>query len=91
MGDMADDFNAMRSHRQQKHADWNERNTAILLQGKLKLTIKSGGEVILFREPGKPKVDFYPSTGRWRIPDKNQTFRGGAESFLRWYEKQKEE
>lgn len=42
MGDTADDFEAMRAHRQQKHADWNERNTEILLQSKITLTIKSG-------------------------------------------------
>lgn len=91
MGDMAEDFAAMKAHRQQKHADWKERNTEILLRSNLTLTIKSGGESILFRESGKPKVDFYPSTGRWRVAGKKETFRGGAESFLRWYAKQKAE
>lgn len=88
MGDMGEVCNAMRAATQQRHADRKERNTETLLRSNLTLTIKSGGEVILFREQGKPKVDFYPSTGRWRIPDKNKTFRGGAESFLRWYAKQ---
>ena len=45
--------------------------------------------VLLFRENGKPKVDFYPHTGRWRVPDKNELRSGGAEDFLNWYDKQK--
>ncbi len=41
---------------------------------------------ILFRFPEKQKVDFFPSTNRWR--SKNITYRGDAESFLSWYNKQ---
>ena len=43
--------------------------------------------VLLFRENGKPKVDFYPHTGRWQIPNKNELRSGGAEDFLKWYNK----
>lgn len=90
MGDTADDFAAMKAHTQAKHAEWKERNTETLLRSNLTLTIKSGGEVILFREPGKPKVDFYPSTGRWRVVGNGsqRPLRGGAEAFLNWYAKQ---
>lgn len=88
MGDMAEDFAAMKAHRQQQHADWKQKNMEILNASTLIFTVTNNGETLCFREANKPKVDFYPSTGRWRIPDKNQTFRGGAESFLRWYEKQ---
>lgn len=91
MGDMGDDFAAMRAHRQAKHAEWKERNLETLLRSKLTLTIKSGGESVLFREPGKPKVDFYPSTGRWRVAGLTRTFSGGADSFLNWYAKQSTE
>ena len=41
---------------------------------------------VLFRFPGKPKADFFPTTNKWR--SKNKTFYGGAKSFLNWYEKQ---
>ena len=41
---------------------------------------------ILFRFKDKPKADFFPSTGRWR--SQNQTYRGGAEAFLEWHNKQ---
>jgi hypothetical protein len=88
MADMGEVFNAMKAHKQAQHSQWKEKNTEILLRSRHTLTIKSGGEAILFRESGKPKVDFYPSTGRWRVPGSFKTFRGGAESFLSWYERQ---
>lgn len=77
----------MKAHRQEKHAQLKERNTNILLHSPHTLTVTNAGESILFREPGKPKVDFYPSTGRWRIPGTSITFNGGAKKFLRWYER----
>ncbi len=88
MGDMADDFAAMKAHRQQQHADWKERNLATLNASSVIFTTTNYGETLLFREPGKPKVDFYPSTGRWRVAGLTKTFRGGAGSFLSWYAKQ---
>lgn len=49
------------------------------------------GDVYLFREAGKPRVNFWPSTGRWlvvgmRTPQKTQS--GGAEKFIAWYKNQ---
>jgi hypothetical protein len=37
---------------------------------------------------GRPSVNFYPSTGRWRVDHLNRTFGGGARVFLEWYKKQ---
>jgi hypothetical protein len=88
MGDMADDFGAMKAHRQQQHADWKQRNLAVLNASAVIFTTTNYGETLLFRESGKPRVDFYPSTGRWRVAGLTKTFRGGATSFLQWYEKQ---
>lgn len=88
MGDMADDFAAMNAHRQERHAEWHRKNMEALNTSGHKFKETNYGETILFREPGKPKVDFYPSTGRWRVSGMSKTFRGGAEVFLRWYEKQ---
>ena len=88
MGDMAGDFAAMKAHRQEQHAEWKRKNMEVLDASALKFRETNYGETILFRESGKPKVDFYPSTGRWRVAGLTKTFRGGAESFVRWYEKQ---
>jgi hypothetical protein len=44
------------------------------------------GTTLLIREPGKPPIDLYPNTGRWRIVGEGaQTFEGGIAVFLEWY------
>ena len=88
MGDMGDDFAAMRAHTKAKHQDWKRKNMEILNASGAIFTVTNSGETLLFRMTGFPKADFYPSTGRWRVAGKTQTFRGGAESFLSWYRKQ---
>jgi hypothetical protein len=89
MGDMGYDFAAMKAHTQARHAEWKQKNTETLTFSGLDFVATNGGETFLFREPGKPKVDFYPSTGRWRIVGATRkTFKGGARSFLNWYAKQ---
>jgi hypothetical protein len=107
MGDMGDVFAGMRDDRQARHAEWFEKNMAALraagLLSRDRVTLQSSA--VLFREYGRPKVDFYPHTGRWRVvgegPDRRfrtgqrgedgRTFRGGGEAFVRWYAKQKPE
>ena len=88
MGDMADDFNAMRSARQSRHAEWKEKNMKALESSGVRYRATNSGETVLFRAPQSPAVDFYPSTGRWRIAGINKTFGGGAEKFLNWYRAQ---
>ena len=52
-------------------------------------TVSNFGQTFSFREVGKPPVDFYPSTGRWRVVGLgNKTYNGGATAFLAWYRKQ---
>lgn len=89
MGDMGDDFRAMRSHTQRVHATWNRINTKAIKKSGIPYLDR--GETFCFREEGKPKVDFYPSTGRWRevgTSERKPTLRGGAKAFLGWYRKQ---
>jgi len=88
MGDMAEDFAAMRAATRDRHAEWKRNNTAVLQASGISFTITNASETFLFREPGKPKVDFYPSTGRWRVAGQSRTFSGGAAKFLDWYAKQ---
>jgi hypothetical protein len=90
MGDMSDDFAAMKAHTQAKHAEWKQKNMNVLSNSGAVFTITNNGETLLFRMTGYPKVDFYPSTGRWRIVSGNngKPFRGGAAAFLTWYKKQ---
>lgn len=91
MGDQAGYGAAMSAARQDRHAQWKQENMAVLEASGLAFTVTNNGENLCFREPGCVKVDFYPSTGRWRTvggirPAK--TYRGGARSFVAWYRKQ---
>lgn len=72
------------------HDRWHREQLAALRASGL--TFEERPEAVIFREPGGPFVDFYPSTGRWRVVGKGapkQTFRGGVEAFLGWYAKQR--
>lgn len=72
-------------------------NVKILEDSGIPFNLNDIESVAMFREDGKPMVDFYPSTGRWRIvgqggtpgimmPTRDMTqFRKGARSFLNWY------
>lgn len=64
-----------------RHADWLETNTKIIEESGLDFTY-SGNGTMLFR--GNRSADLYPSTGRWRVPGKTKTYRGGAKNFIRW-------
>jgi len=60
-----------------------ERNMAILQEAGVRFSERNDGTVLLFRAPGKPPADFYPGTNSWRSA--HVTFRGNANSFLRWW------
>lgn len=80
-------YTGLRAMRQKKHAAWKEGNLEILrLSG---IPFVERPEACLFREDGKPLVDFYPSTGRWRVIGGVGSFRGGARAFLGWYAKRR--
>lgn len=84
--DMGTLFRIHNKDKQERHKRWHEENReAINVSG---IPYKDKGETLLFREVGKPRVDFYPSTGRWRVVGVVRTFRGGAKAFLNWYNKQ---
>jgi len=77
-----------REHKQDiqaRHARAKMQNLATLRDRGIPFTERD--EALLFREPRHPKVDFFPSTGRWRIPGEKRTYGGGAGAFLAWYAK----
>lgn len=83
--DTAEMGRALQAAKKERHAEWKRLNMAALTASGLPFRETNCGESILFREPGKPKVDFFPSTGRWRVAGVKKTFRGGAKAFVRWY------
>ena len=88
MGDVGEMGEALRDCRKERHAEWREKNLAALRASGLRFAERE--TAVLFREGGKPSVDFYPHTGRWRVvgAGRSQTMRGGAKAFLAWYAKQ---
>jgi len=84
--DIAEMGRFLTQRRKERHADWHAKNMAILKGSGLQYRVTNGGETVLFRSGGLC-VDFYPSTGRWREPRENRTYRGGAQAFLRWVER----
>lgn len=85
---MHDTFAVLKESRLIRHADWKAANTELLCFSEILFRTANGGEALLFREPSKPAVDFFPSTGRWRVAGKKETFRGGSAAFITWYKKQ---
>ena len=68
---------------------------AVMKQSDIQYGVKNNGQVLIVNEvskykyhlTGKPQVQFWPSTGRWRA--RGKTFSGGAKAFLNWYKKQR--
>jgi hypothetical protein len=88
MGDMGDVFRMMRENKKENHARFKESNIKNIIDSKIPCTIKD--EVVLFREQGKPHIDYYPSSNRWKVIKKpnHKMMYGNAIKFIVWYEKQ---
>ena len=52
-------------------------------EGLTDYTAKNNGYALIFREPQMLPVDYYPSTGTWRV-DKT-TMNGDVNEFIKWY------
>lgn len=85
MGDMGDIGRAMTENRKERHSNWKLENIGRIVGSGIPYQSVNFGDCLLFREHGRPVVDFYPSTGRWRTPGIKRTFSGGAGAFLTWY------
>jgi len=83
----ADMWKEQKAETKERHAIWWMENSMAIKQSRIPFRVASR-ECYVFREVGKPKVDFYPSTGRWRNLQTGKTFSGGATAFIIWYKKQ---
>ena len=89
MGDMAEVFRDMTAAKKERHSKWWMQNMDIMEKSGIEYDTKNSGEVLIIRftwPQGKPQVEFWPSTGRWRV--RGKIFKGGAKSFINWYNKQ---
>jgi len=85
--DIAEMGRALKAAKKERHENWKKLNMDALNSSGLQFTVTNCGETILFREDDMPKIDFYPSTGRWRVAGAKKIFRGGANAFLSWHQK----
>lgn len=77
-----------RINKEQKRVTGSD-NMRVLKSSGIQYTVKNSGTIILFRVPGKPAVDFYPTTSKWKlVGPKPQLIFGNATAFLIWYAKQ---
>ncbi len=88
----APEWAAHRKAQQERHAKWGEYNLRKLTEAGLNFRYVPQSGVLLFREEGKPSINFYINTGRWRVNGvEAETMGGGAQKFLRWYKEQSNE
>jgi len=85
MSDVGEDYKIMNEMKKKRHARWYKENKNVIDESKIPYVDKGG--TLLFRQAGKIKVDFYPSTGRWKynIDGREVVMKGGAKNFLKWY------
>ncbi len=86
-----EDIRALRvAQKAERKAREKAHRTKVLTESGLKFTSSNDGENLMFRESGKPKVDFYPSSGKWRVAGigGGTMMEGGVQVFLGWYAKQ---
>jgi hypothetical protein len=86
MGSEGDIWRENRKNFKAKHAANKVLNTQEIVTSGLPHEIKNAGEHIIITAEGKPRVDFWPSSGRWQC--QGRIYNGGARSFLNWYRKQ---
>lgn len=83
MGDMAEDFKALREYNGMRRDKRVKLNCDILDKSGIDFTVSPRGFYFLSL-PEYPRCIFYPSTGRWIHVNHGLSKRGGAKKFLEW-------
>lgn len=66
MGDMGDDFRALREANKEKRRTNRERSTALLRQRGIEFKTRNDGAHLIVADN---RADFWPGTGRWIMRD----------------------
>lgn len=85
-----DDSPRIGESKSERHNRWRIENTEAIDKSGVPYRKSKDGRTFLFREKRMPMVDYYPSTGRYRILNDGKGSRaksGGAKArrFLKWY------
>lgn len=80
------DFYRARKHDIKESKEANlEENMRILDVHGIKYETRNNGSIVLIRLPGKPKVDFFPTTNRWKVLlGKQLLVLGDANKLIEW-------
>jgi hypothetical protein len=75
MGDVGDDYNAMKEHGREKRAENRVSSAEILNQHSIKFQSKNCGAHLIVRHNGH-NVNFWPGTGKWIACNSDNDGRG---------------
>lgn len=87
MGDMGDDFNTWKKHKQEKRANNRDDSAAILSRAGIVFESKNIGAHLIV-QAGAKTVDFWPGTGLWIVRGDPQK-RRGVRQLVQYVEKQR--
>ena len=85
MGDVGEDMKAFREFKKEQKLLRKEQNLKILDESGIEYRFDECSYCALIRIPGKPKVNFFTTTGRWVDVKEKFTHRGGAKAFIKWF------
>nr|DAU57546.1 MAG TPA: hypothetical protein [Caudoviricetes sp.] len=71
---MKETFILVRKQRQEKRNHNKEQSTNLLRQAEISFESKNSGNHLIILST--PKIDFYPSTGLWKVRGENKKRRG---------------
>lgn len=71
---MKETFILVRKQRQEKRNHNKEQSTNLLKQAEISFESKNSGNHLIILST--PKIDFYPSTGLWKVRGENKNHRG---------------
>lgn len=71
---MKETFIFVRKQRQEKRNHNKEQSTNLLRQAEISFESKNSGNHLIILST--PKIDFYPSTGLWKVRGENKNHRG---------------
>ena len=71
----------MRERSREKRNSNKEQSTNLLVKNEIPFECKNNGNHLIIES--NPKIDFYPSTGLWRVRGENKNHRG-VRSLLKY-------
>ena len=83
MGDVGDDFRAMREHGKKKKQRNMDYSTNLLSENKIEFESKNHGTHLIVSAPFG-KIDFWPSTGKWITRNGRMKIDRGVKNLLKY-------